>query len=74
MTKIVKEELEHIPRGKNYDVQAELRLLYNAVRRQDLKLGRSKEETLAHCIEVLKQNHASVKPHFDENFFKLIPR
>lgn len=71
MTKVVNEELEHIPRTGNYDAQAELRMFYNAARRHDLKLDKTKEETLARCIELVKKDHSDWQPTFDRNFFKL---
>lgn len=71
MTRIVNDELEHLPRTKDWDAQAELRLVYNALRRQDLKLGRSRENTLARCIEQLRKENPSWTPSYDRNYFKV---
>lgn len=71
MTRIVNEELAHIPRTNrhNYDGQAELRALYNAGRRQDLKMGKTKQHTLAHCIEFVKKDRPTWQPVFDKEYF-----
>lgn len=71
MTRTVNAELEHIPRTGRYiyDAQAELRALYNAMRRHGLKLGKTKEDTLAECIEFLRKDHPSWHPVFDRAFF-----
>ncbi|MGP8071404.1 MAG: hypothetical protein ACLP5V_16130 [Candidatus Bathyarchaeia archaeon] len=73
MTRIVNEELTHIPRidKHNYDGQAQLRVLYNGARRQDLKLGKTKEQTLAHCIDCVKKDLPNWQPMFDQIFFQL---
>ncbi|MCP8308929.1 MAG: hypothetical protein H3Z54_09590 [archaeon] len=67
MTKIVNEELKHIPRG-SYD-QNKLRLLYNITRRMDLKSGKSRTDTLIYCIEYMKKNHPTFIPIYDKDFF-----
>jgi hypothetical protein len=74
MTRIVNEELKHIPRtGKHiYDSQADLRGMYNAMRRHDLKFGKTKEETLLRCIELLKRQNPSWQPMFDRNYFSIM--
>jgi len=71
MTLIVNEELAHIPRtGRHiYDAQAQLRGMYNAMRRHGLKFGKTKERTLAECIEFLRKDHPSWQPVFDKAFF-----
>jgi hypothetical protein len=71
MTQIVNEELRHIPRtGRHiYDGQARLRGYYNAVRREGLKLGKTKEETLAECIALVKKHNPSWQPVFDKALF-----
>jgi len=69
MTQIVNEELKHIPRG--YDVpQGVLRYLYNMVRRRDLKRGKIKQETLSYCVDLIKKDHPTWKPEYDNNFFR----
>ncbi|MCP8313136.1 MAG: hypothetical protein H3Z53_02025 [archaeon] len=50
MTKIVNEELKHIPRG-SYD-QNKLRLLYNIVRRMDLKSRKNRTDTLSTALNI----------------------
>ncbi len=70
MTRVVNDELEHLPRIKDWDAQAELRLVYNALRRQDLKLGRNKEYTLARCIEHVRKENPSWTPSYDQNYFR----
>ncbi len=74
MTQIVNGELQHIPRtGRHiYDGQADLRGFYNALRREGLKLGKTKEETLAQCIECVKKDHPTWQPVFDKAFFHTI--
>jgi hypothetical protein len=73
MTKIVNEELEHIPRtGRRiYDAQAKLRMFYNGMRRHDLKAEKTKEDTLRRCIELVKKDDADWRPRYDRNFFDL---
>lgn len=73
MTRIVNEELKHIPRtGRRiYDSQADLRGMYNAMRRHDLKLGKTKEETLLRCIEFLRKKNPSWQPVFDRDYFSV---
>lgn len=71
MTRIVKSELEHIPKGPRGSAQNRLRIYYNAWRRRDLLRGRSKEETLKDVIEMLKRSYPDFDPKFDRNFFKM---
>ena len=74
MTRIVKSELEYIPKGVRGAPQNELRRLYNARRRHDLvKTTRTKEETLQYCIQVVKRDHPEFVPEYDKDYFK-IPR
>jgi hypothetical protein len=74
MTRIVNEDLKHIPRtGRhNLDGQAHLRLFYNGLRRENLKLGRNKEQTLLRCIELVKLDFPTWEPVFDNSFFKVV--
>jgi hypothetical protein len=71
MTRIVNQELEHIPRtGRHvFDAQARLRMLFNGLRREDLKLGKTKEETLVRCIQSVKKDYPTWEPAFDRAFF-----
>jgi hypothetical protein len=71
MTRIVNDELERLPRTSEWDAQAELRLVYNALRRQDLKLRRNREQTLARCIEHVKKEHPFWTPEYDRGYFRL---
>lgn len=71
MTQIVSDELEHLPRTKDWDAQAQLRLMYNALLRQDLRLGRNREHTLTRCIEHIRKENPSWTPSYDRNYFKL---
>ncbi len=69
MTAIVNEDLGHIPRGKDFDTQSQLRLYFNVFRREDLKLGKNKEETLLRCLEAVSERNPSAKPVFDTEYF-----
>lgn len=72
LTKIVKSELEHIPRGDKGSPQSALRRHYNARRRYDLtKTEKTKEDTLQDCIQTLKKDHPAFIPKYDEDFFKM---
>ena len=72
LTKIVKSELEHIPKGDKGSPQSALRRLYNARRRYDLtKSEKTKEGTLHNCIQTLKKDHPDFIPKYDEDFFKM---
>ena len=72
MTRIVKSELEHIPKGDRGSPQNQLRRIYNARRRFDLaKTENTKEETLQHCIQSVKRDHPDFVPKYDEDFFKI---
>jgi hypothetical protein len=74
MARIVKSELEHIPKGSKGSTQNRLRLYYNAWRRRDLLRRKSKEETLEEAIKMLKKNYPNFNPKFDRNFFKMPKR
>ncbi len=71
MTNAVNEELTHIPKVYGDYRQAELRMVYNSSRRNRLKIGKSKEETLLFCIEHLKKDNPSWQPSYDRNFFNI---
>jgi len=71
MTKIVSEELEHIPKVYGSNEQAELRAVYNMSRRNGLKNGVSKEKTLRSSIEFIRKSNSSWMPSFDKEFFNL---
>ena len=74
MTKIVKSELKHIPKGSKGSVQNRLRIYYNAWRRRDLLSGKSKEQTLEEAIKKLKEDYPDFEPKFDRDFFKIPER
>jgi len=69
LNKMIQIELGHIP--ENGDIQNELRLLYNLVRRKLKWRSKSKEEVLEYCIEQLLGANPSFKPKFDRDFFKV---
>lgn len=73
MTRLVNEELSHIPRTDEdtYDAQAELRAFYNAMRRRDLSLGKSKEETLRAAVAAVRKDRPDAQPVFDTSFFRM---
>ena len=71
MTRLVNDELTHIPEVHDDIIQAGLRSSYNASRRHGLKIGKTKEETLSLCIEWLKKDNPNWKPTYDASFFKL---
>ena len=70
MTKIVSEELKHIPSG--YGVRhGWLRHYYNRYRRRDLSKGKTKEETLSYCIDLIRKEDPNWNPEYDPTFFKI---
>ena len=71
MVKLVRSELEHIPKGLKGSTQNRLRIYYNAWRRRDLLTGKPKEQTLEAAIKMLKEKHPDFDPKFDEVFFKM---
>ncbi len=70
MTKVVNEELMHIPRDKEYNTQAVFRALYNTMRRHHLTKGKTKEETITECVDYLKKEYPGCNPLYDKNFFR----
>ena len=71
MTKVVNDELTHISEIYDDLSQAGLRSMYNASRRHGLKIGKTKEETLSICIEMIKKDYPSWQPQYDKNFFMI---
>jgi len=70
MTDIVSEELTHIPSG--YGVRHGWLLhYYNRRRRHDLVKGKTKEETLSWCIDVIRREDPNWNPEYDITFFKI---
>jgi len=70
MTRIVKDELRHIPSGYGV-MHGWLRTYYNRRRRHDLSKGKSKEETLTWCIDKIRKESPSWFPEYDITFFKI---
>jgi len=70
MTRIVKEELRHIPSGDGV-MHGWLRTYYNRRRRHDLSKGKSKEETMSWCIDEIRKESPSWLPEYDITFFKI---
>ncbi len=68
MTRIVNEELKHIPDDYEHEEQRTLRFVYNAVRRRDIKNNKTKEESLVYCIDLVKKDHPSWSPIYDPTF------
>jgi hypothetical protein len=71
MNRLLKDELEHIPREYGNLPQNLLRATYNSSRRYGLKLGETKEKALARSIEGLKKDYPSWKPSYDKAYFTL---
>ena len=68
MADIVKEELRHIPRGDGR-MHGWLRAYYNRRRMHDLAEGKTKEETLSWCLDVLRKEDPNWNPEYDITFF-----
>lgn len=71
MTRIVNEELEHIPTEYDNEPQKILRMLYNMARRRFLSISREKEDALLHCIETIKKDYPIWTPKYDPTFFRI---
>ena len=71
MNRLVKDELEHIPREYGNSPQNLLRSAYNSTRRYGLDLGETKEKALARSIEGLKKDHPMWQPVYDREYFRL---
>jgi len=70
--RLLKEELEHIPREYGNLPQNMLRAVYNSSRRYGLKLGESKEKALLRSIEALKKDYPAWQPSYDRDYFRLV--
>lgn len=70
MTRIVKEELRHIPSGDGV-MHGWLQTYYNRRRRHDLTKGRKKEETLSWCIDEIRKESPEWLAEYDITFFKI---
>jgi hypothetical protein len=71
MNRIVKRELEHIPRGEKGSLQNFLRFSYNAFRRKHLTLRKTRDYTLKKLIEKIKKNYPDFIPIYDKDYFKI---
>jgi hypothetical protein len=71
MNRVLKEELDHIPREYGNLPQNMLRAVYNSTRRYGLKLGEGKEKALARSIEALKKDYPAWRPSYDREYFRL---
>lgn len=69
--RLLKEELEHVPREYWNLPQNMLRAVYNSSRRYGLKLGEKKEKALARSIEALKKDFPAWRPSYDSEYFRL---
>lgn len=71
MNRIVKRELEHIPRGEKGSLQNFLRFSYNTLRRKHLTLRKTRNETLKELVEKIKKAHPDFIPKYDKDYFKI---
>jgi hypothetical protein len=71
MNRIVKRELNHIPRGEKRSLQNFLRFSYNALRRKHLTLRKTRDETLRELVEKIKKAYPDFVPLYDKNYFKI---
>lgn len=71
MNRLVKDELEHIPREYGNLPQNLLRAVYNSSRRYGLKLGETKEKALVRSIDGLKKDYPAWQPSYDREYFRL---
>jgi len=71
MNRIIKFELEYIPKGSTGSAQNKLRYHYNIFRRKGIAKGISREECLKDAIDRLKEDHPSFDPKFDDDFFRI---
>lgn len=71
MNRIIKFELEYIPKGSTGSAQNKLRYHYNILRRKGIVKGISREECLKDAIDRLKEDHPSFDPKFDDGFFRI---
>ena len=69
MTRIVRSELGHLPKGDVGSQQNELRKLYNARRRHDLARNKTRRETMQFCIQEMERKHPGFVPEYDKTFF-----
>lgn len=71
MDKIIKFELEYIPKGSKGSIQNKLRFYYNVYRRRGLARGKSREESLKDAIGKLREGYPNFNPTFDREFFRI---
>ncbi len=71
INRVLKFELEHIPKGSKGSTQNKLRFYYVAYRRRGIAKGLSRDQCLKDAIDRLKKDHPEFDPAFDEDFFKI---
>jgi hypothetical protein len=72
MRNIVKEELKHVPKGRQ--PQQELRMLYQMLRMHSLGKkgkGESREDVLKEAIASVKKRHRGFEPKYDADYFAI---
>jgi len=71
INRIIRFELEYIPKGSKGSTQNKLRFYYNTFRRKGMAKGKSREECLKDAINRLREDHPNFNPTFDKNFFRM---
>jgi len=71
INRIIRFELEYIPKGSKGSNQNKLRFYYNAYRRRGMAKGKSREECLKDAINRLREDHPNFNPTFDKKFFRM---
>lgn len=71
MTKIIKEELERIPKDSAGSAQNELRMVYKMRRQHDLSRDPEspRTETFRKAVEHVRKNHPQFAPQCDREYF-----
>jgi len=73
INRIIRFELEYIPKGSKGSNQNKLRFYYNTYRRKGMAKGKSREECLEDAINRLREDHPNFNPTFDKKFFRVVP-
>jgi len=74
MRQMVKDELEHVPKGRQ--PQQELRMMYQMLRMRSLGKkggGEPREDVLKEAIESVKKRNPGFIPRYDKEYFALAP-
>ena len=71
MSRVVKFELKHIPRGERGSLQNFLRFSYNALRRKHFTRGLTRHETLRELVDKISKAHPDFNPEYDKDYFKI---